>query len=126
MVDDEWEVGPRASRLSLRDFLVRDWPYFAMLALALFGVAYTSVARQSMTNYWIVLVPFFAVICVFTRWRDVEGKAPHWHLIQTEALHWIAVLLAMYLVFVADVKQQMSSDASAHCIGCDSGAVRYA
>ena len=113
MVDDQWEVGPRASRFSLRAFLIRDWPYFAMLALAIFGVAYTSVARQAMTTYWIILAPLFAVICVITHWRDVEGKAPHWHLIQTEALHWVAVLVAMYLVFVADVKQMMNSDASA-------------
>jgi hypothetical protein len=44
MVNDEWEVGPKASRFSLRAFLIRDWPYLAMLALALFGVAYTSIA----------------------------------------------------------------------------------
>jgi len=114
MVDYESDDdGPKASRFSLRAFLIRDWPYLAMLALALFGVAYTSIVRQSMTTYWIVRAPFFAVICVITRWRDVEGKAPHWHLIQTEALHWVAVLVAMYIVFVADVKQQMSSDASA-------------
>jgi hypothetical protein len=113
MVDDEWEVGPRASRFSPRAFLGRDWPYIAMLALAVIGVAYTSTARQAMTTYWIVLAPFFGVICVITRWRDVEGKAPHWQLIQTQALHWVAVLVAMYLVFVADVKQMMNSDASA-------------
>jgi hypothetical protein len=48
MVDDEWD-GPKASRFSLRAFLIRDWPYLAMLALAVIGVAYTSVARQAMT-----------------------------------------------------------------------------
>ncbi len=114
MVDYESEDdGPKASRFSLRAFLIRDWPYLAMLALALFGVAYTSIVRQSMTTYWMVLAPLFAVICVIARWRDVEGKALHWHLIQTEALHWVAVLASMYIVFVGDVKQQMSSDASA-------------
>jgi hypothetical protein len=77
MVDYESDDdGPKASRFSLRAFLIRDSPYFAMLALALFGVAYTSTARQAMTTYWIVLAPFFAVICVITRWRDVKGKAP--------------------------------------------------
>jgi hypothetical protein len=105
--------GRKASRFSLRAFLIKNWPYFTMLALALFGVARTSIARQALTSYWIILAPFFAVICVITRWRDVEGKAAHWHLIQTEALHWFAVLVAMYLVFVSDVKQMMNSDASA-------------
>jgi hypothetical protein len=69
MVDYESDDdGPKASRFSLRAFLIRDWPYLAMLALALFGVAYTSIARQAMTNYWIVLAPFYGVICVITRW----------------------------------------------------------
>jgi len=114
MVDYESDDdGPKASRVSLRAFLVRDWPYLAMLALALFGVAYTSVARQAMTNYWIFLAPFYGVICVITRWRNVESTETHWHLIQTEALHWVAVLGAMSIVFVADVKQMMNSDASA-------------
>ncbi|MFZ3328797.1 MAG: hypothetical protein WA231_24295 [Methylocella sp.] len=103
----------KASRFSLRAFLIRDWPYFAMMALALFGVARTSIARSALTSYWVILAPFFAVICVITRWRNVEGRAPHWRLIQTEALHWLAVLAAMYLIFVADVKQMMNSDASA-------------
>lgn len=114
MVDYESDDDDRkASRFSLRAFLIKDSPYFAMLALALFGVAYTSMERQAMTTYWIVLVPLFAAICVVTRWRDVEGKAAHWHLIQTEALHWFAVLVAMYVVFEASVRQMMNSDASA-------------
>ena len=104
---------PDASRSSLRKFLIRDWPYLAMLALALFGVAYTSIARQAMTTYWIALTPCFAVICIMTRWRDHSSSELHWKLITTEALHWLAVVVAMYLVFVSDVKQMMSSDASA-------------
>ena len=114
MVDYESDDdGSKASRFSIRAVLIKDWPYFAMLGLALFGVAYTSVARQAMTNYWIALAPFFAVICVITRWRDVAVKERHWQLIRTEAIHWVAVLVAMYLVFVSDVKQMMNSDASA-------------
>jgi hypothetical protein len=114
MVDYESDDdGPKASRFSLRGYLISDWPYFVMLALALFGVARTSVARSALTSYWVILAPFYAVICVITRWRNVEGKASHWRLIQTEALHWLAVMIAMYLVFVSDVKQMMNSDASA-------------
>jgi hypothetical protein len=114
MVDYESDDdGSKASRFSIRAVLIKDWPYFTMLGLALFGVAYTSVARQAMTNYWIALAPFFAVICVITRWRDVAVKERHWQLIRTEAIHWVAVLVAMYLVFVSDVKQMMNSDASA-------------
>jgi hypothetical protein len=112
----EHNPGPQtrdASNSSLRAFLVRDWPYLAMLALGLFGVAYTSIARQAMTTYWVLLAPCFALICILSRWRDVASKELYWKLIKTEALHWLAVVVAMYLVFVSDVKQMMSSDASA-------------
>lgn len=114
MVDHESDVpGSHASRFGVVGFLLREWPYIAMLVLALFGVAYTSMARQAMTTYWIALAPFFGLICVVARWGDIQGTKPHWQLIQTQALHWLAVVLAMYLVFVSDVKQIMNSDASA-------------
>jgi hypothetical protein len=114
MIDYESDDdGRKASRFSLRAFFIRDWPYLVMLALAFFGVALTSIARPAMTTYWIALAPCFAVICVITRWRGTEGKERHWHLIQTQALHWVAVMIGMYLVFVSDVKQMMNSDASA-------------
>jgi hypothetical protein len=114
MVDYESDDdGPKASRFSLRSLFVRDWPYVVMLVLAIFGVAYASIAPHAMTNYWAILGPVFAIICVATQWRDVEGPEAHWHLFWTQALHWVAVILAMYLVLQANVKQMMNADASA-------------
>jgi hypothetical protein len=114
MVDYESDGdGPKVSRFSLRSVLIRDWPYIVMLVLAIFGVAYASIAPQAMTNYWTILGPVFGIICVATQWRGVEGPEAHWHLIWTQALHWIAVILAMYLVLLVNVKQMMNADASA-------------
>jgi hypothetical protein len=76
MVDYESDDDdPKASRFSLRAFLIRDWPYLAILALALFGVAYTSIARQSMTNYWILLAPFYGVICVIAAGETSRARS---------------------------------------------------
>ena len=102
-----------ASGFSLRAFLLREWPYLLVLILALFGVAYTSFSRTPMTVYWIVLAPIIGLICVFTRWHDAATRDQRTRLIVTQALHWVAVLLAMRLMFVADVRQMMNSDASA-------------
>jgi hypothetical protein len=114
MVDYESdEDGLKASRFSLRSLFIRDWPYLLMLVLAIFGVAYASTAPQAMTNYWIILGPIFGIICVAAQWRDVEGPAAHWHLIWTQAFHWAAVVLAMYLVLLVNVKRMMNADASA-------------
>ena len=103
---DAWQFNPR-------EFLVKEWPYFLVLILALFGVAYTSFSNSPITTYWIVLAPFIGVICVITRWPDAENREQRLRLIWTQALHWGAVLLAMHLVFVADVGRMMNADASA-------------
>jgi hypothetical protein len=66
-----------------------------------------------MTMYWIALAPFIGVICVVTRWRDAENREQRLRLIWTQALHWGAVLLAMHLMFVADVSRMMNADGSA-------------
>lgn len=97
----------------LRSMLLRRWPYFAMLALALFGVAYTSIVRREMTVYWMVLAPFFGLISIAGGWRDADTAEERFRLIRTQVLHWGGVLAAMYLVFIGDVRQIMSSDVSA-------------
>ncbi len=101
-----WRFNPRA-------FLAREWPYLLVLILALLGVAYTSFARTPITTYWVVLAPFIGLICVVTRWRDAESREQRVRLIWTQVLHWGAVLLAMRLMFVADVSRMMNADASA-------------
>jgi hypothetical protein len=100
-------------RLSLRSFFIHDWPYIAMLGLAIFGVALASVVRESMTAYWELLVPFFAAVCVLARWRDSQHQKLLGRLIRIEAFHWGAVLVAMNLIFFTDVSRMMNADAAA-------------
>ena len=83
-----------------------------MLVPAIFELADTNFARQAMTGYWMGLAPLFGLICVFLRWQGAKGSQFHFRLIASQALHWAAVIFAMYLVFVADVKQMMSEIAS--------------
>jgi hypothetical protein len=103
---DAWRFRPGA-------FLAREWPYLLVLALALVGVAYTSFSNTPITIYWIVLAPFIGVVCVFTRWRDAQSREQRTRLVWTQALHWGAVLVAMHLMFVADVGRMMNADAKA-------------
>jgi hypothetical protein len=102
-----------ARRFNTQTFLVKEWPYLLVLILVVFGVAYTSFAKTPITTYWIVLAPFIGLICVIARWRDAENREQRLHLIWTQALHWGAVLVAMRLMFVADVSRMMNADASA-------------
>ena len=106
-------LSPAASRFNPRAFLTREWPYLLMLILALFGVAYTSFSQTPMTIYWIVLAPFIGFICIVTRWRDCASREERLRLVWTQTLHWGAVLLAMLLMFGADVRRMMNADSSA-------------
>lgn len=104
---------PASLRASVLAFLLREWPYLLMLALALFGVAYSSVARAPFRGYWIALGPFIGLICIITRWQQAGGAEGRFHLVWTQLLHWCAVLLAIELMFIADVDRMMNADASA-------------
>lgn len=95
-----------------RTLLKNEWPYLLVLVLALFGVAYTSLSRSPMAMYWIVLAPLVGAICVVSRWNDMPDRDARLRLLWTQALHWAAVLLAMHLMFVADVARMMNADAS--------------
>jgi hypothetical protein len=107
------EAKPSPLPMKVRRFLAREWPYLAMLLLALFGVAYTSVTRRPITLYWFALAPFIGLICVMTRWTAAKDRDARLHLVWTQVLHWGAVLAAMNLLYVADVGQMMSTDARA-------------
>jgi hypothetical protein len=97
----------------IRSFLIQDWPYLLMLALAFMGAAYTSTSPSASTPYWMTLAPLFGLITVAAHWREVEGPEAHWQLIRTQAFQWVAVMVAMYLVFVGDVQHMLSSIAGA-------------
>ena len=103
---EPWRFSPRA-------FLLREWPYLLILVLSLLGVAYSSVSKAPSAAYWIVLAPFVGILCVVTRWKDAETREQRLRLVWTQTLHWAAVLVAMRLMFVADVSPIMNSDASA-------------
>ena len=104
---DAWRFNPRA-------FLMREWPILLMLNSGTFWrCVHAASPKTPMTMYWIALAPFIGVICVVTRWRDAENREQRLRLIWTQALHWGAVLLAMHLMFVADVSRMMNADGSA-------------
>lgn len=94
-------------------FLAQNWPYVLMLVLALSGVAMTSLARQAMTLYWVLLAPLFALLSIYARWRDVGPGGSRWTLVRVEISHWLSVMVAMYLTLIGGVRQMMNADASA-------------
>ncbi len=86
-------------------FFRRQLPFLAILTLAIAGVAYTNISRQPLVGYWEFLALAVGVVCVITEWTELEDKQARFRLMWTQALHWVAVLVAMNIMLLAGVQQ---------------------
>jgi hypothetical protein len=93
-------------------FWLRELPYVVVLILTLFGVAYASFSRQSIVGYWEFLTPVIGILCVVTAWPRAPDRAARLRLVWTQALHWLAFLVAMNLLLLSGVASTLSADAS--------------
>jgi len=87
-------------------------PFVVALVLAIAGVAYTNVSHQPLVGYWEFLALAIAVVCVVTRWRELDSKQAQFRLIWTQALHWVAVLVTMNIMLVSGVQQLLPTPAT--------------
>jgi hypothetical protein len=78
----------------LRTWLGQDWPYIAMLVLALVGVSLHLPAL-----YWAALTPVFGVICIAAGWGRFDTREGRVQLVYTQALSWLALILAIYILY---------------------------
>lgn len=101
------ETADSPEEFNLVRFLLRELPYVAVLALALFGVAYTSFSGQQLNGFWEFLAIALAVVCVATAWPQAQERETRLKLIGTQAAHWATILVAMNLVLWPSFQQLM-------------------
>ena len=94
-----------------RHWLLRELPYVAMLALAVGGLVLTSFRGPTTHFYWMALAPAYALIVVISGWRHAETGAARLQLAVTQALHWLAFVGAMWLMFLPEVRGVDSDNA---------------
>ena len=94
------------------NFLWRQLPFIVVLVLAIAGVAYTNISHQPLIGYWEFLALAVGVVCLVTKWPELEDKQARFRLIWTQAVHWIAVLVAMNIVLVSRVQQFLPTPAT--------------
>jgi len=94
------------------NFLWRQLPYAVALVLAIAGVAYTNISHQPLLDYWVLLAAGIGVVCIITKWPELEGKQARFRLIWTQAAHWAAVLIAMNIMLISRVQQLMPTPAT--------------
>jgi hypothetical protein len=93
-------------------FWLRELPYIIVLALTIFGVAYTSVSHQPLIGYWQFLAVAVGLVCVTTGWLHIHEPKARFRMIWTQALHWLAFLVAMNIVLLANVQLTLTATAT--------------
>jgi hypothetical protein len=105
-------AGSSQTRSVVVHFLWQQLPYIVALVLAIAGVAYTNASHQPLVRYWEFLALAIGVVCVITKWPELDGKEARWRLIWTQALHWVAVLITMNIMLLSGVQQLLPTPAT--------------
>jgi hypothetical protein len=58
------------------------------------------------------LAPIFGLISIVSGWRHVATNAGRVELVWTQALHWLAFLAAMWLMFLPEVRGVVNDNAT--------------
>jgi hypothetical protein len=116
--DDRATVPPVISSQSSpkTSFWLRELPYAAVFVLAIFGIAYNSYSKQSIVGYWELLALVICLVCVGSGWPHAHGKKARLRLVWTQALHWLAFLVAMNVMLLPNVLRMMNADATSLAI----------
>ena len=104
------QSSPKAS------FWLRELPYAGLFVLAIFGIAYNSYSKQSIVGYWEFLALVICVVCIGSGWPHAHDKKARVRLVWTQALHWLAFLVAMNLVLLPNVQRMMDAEATSLAI----------
>jgi hypothetical protein len=86
----------------------------SLLILCFIGVAYTNVASVRSYNYWLWMVPVFALAAIISEWSRHKGhNISGYRFIWQQALHWGAVFLAIKSIFLLNQIGRFNNDVTA-------------
>jgi hypothetical protein len=95
-------AAPRGPHVS---FWIRELPFSVVLVLTIGGVAYTSFSKHPILIYWEILAPIIGLVCIWYGWPGASDANARLRLIVTQALHWLAFILVMNMVFLPNVQR---------------------
>jgi hypothetical protein len=110
--EPEPEVEPDPDKFFSMSTVLRNVPYIAALALAIFGVAYSNFSGHPINGYWEFLAIAIGIVCVITAWPTAPDRQSRFRLLWTQAAHWVAILVAMNLVLLQGFQQLMPVQAA--------------
>jgi hypothetical protein len=67
-------------------------------------------------GYWQFLALVICLVCIGSGWPHAHDKKARLRLVWTQALHWLAFLVAMNVVLLPGVQRMMNADATSLAI----------
>ena len=104
---DDAREEKRKERVTWKRWLLEDSPYIVMLLLAVVGVA-----LRLQVSYWLIITPVYAIICISAGWRHFDTRESHRLLITTQVLNWLALIVAIYVLYNIGVQGVLNTNAS--------------
>src|SRR5271166_5314510 len=103
----EPELEPHSDKFFSMGVVLRNLPYLAVLALAIFGVAYSNFSGHPINGYWEFLAIATGLLCIFLGWPKAPDRDSRFRLVWTQVVHWVAIIVAMNLVLLQGFQQLM-------------------
>jgi len=100
---------PKRSRIWLG--LLAEAPYFAIVIIGVVGVCWTSLFRTPTATYWVVMTPITSLLCIAVGWRNLPQGRGRLEMVAIQFGQWAAILAAMYLIYVSNVRGLVTSPA---------------
>ena len=71
--------------------------------LAIGGMAVTDYSARSGLSYWLVVIPLFGAVSVFSGWRRARAGGQNVSaVLLSQLLHWGTLVLAVYLIYLLE------------------------
>ena len=96
----------RARKLAIEEIIL-----VVLLTLSAVGIAISEIVPQDALWYWLAMVPVFGGISLFAGWsRAREQGMTAVGVLRSQLLHWVALAVAVCLVFLFEYTGRMSSE----------------
>jgi hypothetical protein len=97
-----------------RKLAVEEIILVVLLTLSAVGIAISEVLPREAFGYWLAMVPVFGGVSLFAGWsRAREQGMTAVGVLRNQLLHWVALAVAVCLVFLLEVTGRMSSEDAA-------------
>jgi hypothetical protein len=91
--------------------LLAEAPYLAIVVVGVIGICWTSFFRRPSAEYWVVMTPVIALLCVAVGLVRAPRGRGRIETVAIQLAQWAAVLVAMYLINLGNVGGLTTSDA---------------